>query len=677
VETERLAAPFVAPRRIQAVKDLLAVAKRMSFECSFADGKIQHAQSLLDTHQYTEAMAGVREAERAVTASLKKGTEEEIQKVKLQLDKAKAGGSDVSVPEQIVAKAESLLEEKRVYDSLRALELAKSELDQALSLSERAQDAVEKAQADINDARDFGVDVSSAGELLRQAKSYLKMGRHGISLELSKKAGDQACHAASDLVRDKVRKLEMEYRHLNLEGPDLEAAMRSKADLESRLEQARFKEAAAIAKTFEEELSKVKGQKDMAGKALEELAKTIHDAKARGLKTDSVEEMARQAQSRFTAGAFFDSFALVVKAGDELRSKSDLYGRRRAEIEDVRRLASDLNPVEAKGVEDLLKKSSDALAAMDFETANLNVRRARSLTLETLATTRKRMQAEFDHCLAMCEEIKLERSARPTKVRTVVEAKASNRPVSLKQLEEAKQELAALLTNRVGSKIRETEGEIAKSAAKGLDVSASSESVGRARSELASGQIDAAWQTTMEATRLIGVAERERNDYLDLRTTLEAKIENARRNGLELAESISLLRQAEEMKGRDHRTAMGKMLAAVEAADRAAADFLPDISVDIEFLDDPVEGKKGKARLRFSNEGKAMARDICVRVQGDVEVPGQVTLPKLRGGEKASVDVEILPKKKGMAKGSLALECKPVLSNDVVGFDTEFDVEVK
>ncbi|MGD1061477.1 MAG: hypothetical protein ABR879_08485, partial [Methanomassiliicoccales archaeon] len=151
----------------------------------------------------------------------------------------------------------------------------------------------------------------------------------------------------------------------------------------------------------------------------------------------------------------------------------------------------------------------------------------------------------------------------------------------------------------------------------------------------------------------------------------------ARRNGLDLTESIALYRQAEEIKARDHKAATGKILAAVEAADRAAADFLPDILVDIEFLDEPVEGRKGKARLRFSNEGKAMAREVCVKVQGDLEVAGTVCLPKLRGGEKASVDVEILPKKKGSAKGILALECKPVLSNDVVGFDTEFEVRVE
>jgi hypothetical protein len=72
-----------------------------------------------------------------------------------------------------------------------------------------------------------------------------------------------------------------------------------------------------------------------------------------------------------------------------------------------------------------------------------------------------------------------------------------------------------------------------------------------------------------------------------------------------------------------------------------------------------------------------MARDVCVKVQGDLEVVGEVCLPKLRGGEKASVDVEILPKKKGNAKGVLALECKPVLSNDIVGFETEFEVSVE
>ncbi|MDD1770037.1 MAG: hypothetical protein LUO79_03030, partial [Methanomassiliicoccales archaeon] len=677
VETEKLAAPFVAPRRIQAARDLLAVAKRMGFEHANAEANVGQAQYLLDSHRHTEAMASVREAERTINASLRKGTEDEIQKVKEHLEKAKAAGTDVSVPEQIVAKAETLLQEKRVYDSLRALELARSEFDQALSLSERAQDALQKAQSEIADAKEFGVDMTSAGELLRQARSYLKMGRHGISLELSKKAGDQASHAASDLVRERIHKLELEFRNQNLEGPDLEAAMRAKAELEARLDQGKFKEATAIAHSFEEELNKVRNQKEMARKSLEELSRTIADAKAGGLKTEGVEEMARQAQARFVKGAFYDAFALVVKAGDELRSKADLYGRRRAEIEDVRRLASELSLTDARGVEEMLDKASQALAAMDFESASLNVRRAKGAALEALANSRKRLQAEFDQCLAMCDEIKLERSARPTKVRTVAEAKATSKPVSLRQLEEAKQELAVLLTNRVGAKIKETEAEIARAAAKGLDISGSTQSIARAREELGSGQIDVAWQSAAEAKRLIGVAQRDKTDYVDLRSKVETKIENAKRNGLELKETIMLYRQAEEIKATDHRAAMGKMFAAVEAADRAAEDFLPDIAVDIEFLEEPVEGKKGKARLRFSNEGKAMARDLCVKVQGDLEVVGEVCLPKLRGGEKASVDVEILPKKKGAAKGVLALECKPVLSNDVVGFETEFEVNVE
>jgi hypothetical protein len=677
VETEKLAAPFAAPRRIQAATDLIAVARRMMFDYGGAEMKLAQAQSMLEAHKYTEAMAAIREAERTVAASLRKGTEEEIQRMREELDKARGAGTDISVPEQIVAKAETLLREKRVYDSLGALELAKNELNQALTLSERAQDAVQKAQSEIADAKEFGVDVTSAGELLRQARSYLKMGRHGISLELSKKAGDQASHAASDLVRERVRKLELEFRHQNLEGPDLDATMRAKAELEGRLEQGKFKEATAVARSFEEELTKVRNQKEMARKSLEDLNRTIVDAKAGGLKTEAVEEMARQAQARFAKGSFYDAFALVVKAGDELRSKADLHGRRRAEIEDVGRLASDLSEQDAKVVEEFLKKASDALAVMDFESTNLNVRRARGAALEALATSRKRLQAEFDHCLAMCDEIKLERSARPTKVRTVADAKANNRPVSLKQLEEAKQELAVLLTNRVGAKIKETEAEIYKSASKGLDISASSDTISRAREELGSGQIDAAWESAAEAKRLIGVADKEKTDYVDLRSKVEAKIENARRNGLDLTESIALYRQAEEIKARDHKAATGKILAAVEAADRAAADFLPDILVDIEFLDEPVEGRKGKARLRFSNEGKAMAREVCVKVQGDLEVAGTVCLPKLRGGEKASVDVEILPKKKGSAKGILALECKPVLSNDVVGFDTEFEVRVE
>jgi hypothetical protein len=157
---------------------------------------------------------------------------------------------------------------------------------------------------------------------------------------------------------------------------------------------------------------------------------------------------------------------------------------------------------------------------------------------------------------------------------------------------------------------------------------------------------------------------------------VEATIESARRNGLELTETIKLYREAETAKERDHAEAVRKMNQAMDEANRATEEFLPDIQVDLDFEDELEAGRWSKARLNLSNAAKAMARDVTVSISGDMEMRGFTALPKLRGGGRSSVEVEIRPKVNGLARVALSLECRPVLSNDKVGYDSEFEVDV-
>jgi hypothetical protein len=89
-----------------------------------------------------------------------------------------------------------------------------------------------------------------------------------------------------------------------------------------------------------------------------------------------------------------------------------------------------------------------------------------------------------------------------------------------------------------------------------------------------------------------------------------------------------------------------------------------------------VLGQWSKATMRYTNKAKAMAREVNITIMGDLDARGLVSLPKLRGGETGSMQIEVLPKKEGALHVVLGLECRPVLSNDPVGFESSFDVNV-
>lgn len=676
VETEKLVAPFMAPRKAQEARDLLAVAKRLGFEVGAPQKRLDGAVRLIERKEYATAMISIREVEKTVMSILVNGAEKELEQVKDLMERAKAGGSDVANAQQIVAKAESLLREKRVYDALRAMEMAKNELDQGLLMSEKAQDTLERAQAVIADAQGFGVRVDPALELLRQARNYNKMGRHGIAHELAKKAGDQASSAAVEKVREGMRRVEEEYRSAGLEGPDLEAVMRIRTDISSKLEERRFREAAALQKGFEEELAKAKAQKELSGRALEEMRSKVAGAKEKGLSSPLIDSLLSQAEERYGAGAFLESYSLIARCGDELKGQSELFDRRLAELEE---LNQEVRLLEAEGAADPAREMAEAarrsIIGQDFESATLQLRRGRAAAQEARARIAAERVKSLENLVSLADELGIDRASLPRAALDAVRPEAKDGR-DLKGLREAVDAMSALLQSKVESRAAAVEERVSKARGSGADVSASVDLLVKAKALMHQGKFRGAVNSVLEADRSIGMAVEEQKRYIDTRLRVDSKLENARRNGLEMTEAIALYKEAERLKEKDHRSAQARMDLAAQAADEAAEQFLPDIQVDVHFTEELRFDAWTKAQLHITNDAKAMAREVSVRIAGDMEARGFGTLPKLRGGEKLMMDIEVRPLVKGTAHVSLSLECRPVLSNDPVGYDSEFDVDV-
>jgi len=677
VETEKLVAPFVAPRKAQAAQDLIHVAKRLGFEVNAPQKRLDSALRLIERKEYAQAMISVREVEKTVVSVLTKGVEKELAEAKAMLERARSLGSDISAPQQIVSKAESLLREKRLYDALRALELAKTELDQGLLMSAKASDTMERAQAIINDAQEFGVQVEPAMELLRQARNYHKNGRYGIAHELSKKAGDQVALASADMVRERMRTAESAQRQKGLEGLDLEVVLRMKADVERRLEARKFREAAAQVRSFETELEKVGAQKAMSAKALEDVSSKLEEARRKGLSIQEVDAWLSQANDRYAQGAFYEAYAMASKCGDELRARADLYDRRQSELKALEEELAQLEGEEvATAVKELAEAARRSIASLDFESASLYLRRGRQATKEAFESIQAERMKNLENMCMVAEELKVNKTSIPSVVKEVAKLRGTGKQPDPIKLREAVSAMNQVMQKKIEARIETVQDEVKEANKSGADVTASTELLAKAVAMLAEGKWRGAANCVMESERSIGVAVEEQRSYIEDRLKVEAHIENSRRNGLEMHEAIRLYRLAEKTKETDHAAARQRMTEALLAAEMAAEEFLPDIQVDLHFVDALRPNEWGRAQLRLGNEAKAMAREVTVLIGGQMEMRNFVPLAKLRGGERVSVDVEVRPKVDGVAHVTLSLECRPVLSHDKVGYDTEFDVDV-
>ncbi len=676
-ETEKIVAPFIASRRIPLVRDLLAVSRRMLLDLSSVERMVDSAESQIRYGSFVDALNTTKEAERLVKEALIKGISKQIAESRGTLVKARKAGADVRTAEQILLKAENLLREKRFNDSLRAVELAKNELDQSIIMERKAAEQMEKAQAIISDVQSFDIDVNPALEILRQAGNYSGMGRHGIAIELAKKAAEQASQAARANVTERLNKVESNYKSASLEGPDLGAAVAIRDGIVRLLDQRRFKETGALIKSMATEVERVLAQKKSSARTLLDVRKQLEEARRRGLRSDRTDSLLAKADERMRSGAFSEAFATAMRCSEELRSLAELFDRRMSDIEalskDVKQLEADEQG--AAGTPDLLNNAEEALRALDFEKASLNIQRARTAVNKAMESRAKEGLRNLVAMNRMVKELGIEEKLVPASLRKAVGMKAEEvKATDLQRMREGLETLRLLVLDKLTKKELELRGkvEVAKNA--GADVAASMSLLTKARELITSRMFEEVPGVLADAEVSIGVAKEKRKSYLDLKMRCESLLESAKKKGLVMNGVAKLYREAEKERVRDYEKAIATMKEVIAVAEKEVASLLPEIAIEVDPPKEAAEGRWTKLKVHLRNDGTGLARDLSISMVGEIEVKGPNQIKWLRGGEKVSLDFEVMPRSKGPVSVTLNLACRPALSDELCGFKNSFEL---
>lgn len=678
-ETEKIVAPFIASRRIPQIRDMMAISRRIKLDVTPVESVLADAESQIAAGNYVNALGYAKEAERLVQEMLMKGISGEITNSRSLLSRAKSSGVDVRSTEAIIAKTEDLLSEKRYNDALRAIELAKNELDQSIVMERKASEQLDKAQSVIADVKAFGVDTAPAKEILKQAGTYYRLGRHGIVVELAKKAAEQAAQVARSSVQEQLNKVEMNYKSLHLEGPDLDTVLRIRDEVVQLLDQRRFKETGALIRTMAGEVERVQVQKKQSSKALQELRKQMEDARKRGLHADKVDALFAKADEKMRVGAFSESFAITIRCGEELRALADMFDKRRADLDSLKK---EISGLEAEGyfaeeASEFVKKSEEALKTLGFEKAILNLQRARTATdtvIESMARDRLK-DLQMMHKTAL--KLKIDENSMPSYLRKLLATRKEEiRLADLAKIRDGMETLRLLTLDRLTKKELELHGRIEAAKNTGADVGRSKVLLSKAREFIGTKKFGEALAAMNEAESGITDAVEKRKKYVELRLRCESFLETAKRKGTKVDEIAELFSEAEKERGADYDRAIQKIEKALSLVEKEVSLQMPDVSVDLDFLDEPTVGKWMRMRVRLQNEGSGDARDLTVSMSGDVDLRGLKQVRELKAGEKTSMDLEIMPKSKGTLTVTLNLVCKPSLSDEQCGFDSTFELVV-
>lgn len=570
-ETEKIVAPFIAARRIPQVRDMLAISRRMKIDISPIEKLLARAEERIADRDYVDGLQNAKEAERLASEMLVKGISNEIAKSRTLLSKAKSSGVDARSTEAIIGKSENLLNEKRYNDALRAIELARNELDQSIVMERKASEQLNKAQSVITEVKSFGVGTAPAMEILRQAKTYYKLGRHGITVELAKKAMEQAAEVARSAVQDQLNSVEMNLKSMQLEGPDLDTALRIKDEVIQLLDQRRFNETGSLIRKMRDEVERVQSQKKLSSRALLELRKQIDDAHKRGLHADKVDVMFARADERMRAGAFSEAFAMAIRCSEELRSLTEMYDKRRSDLDVLKKEISELEDegYAAKEAKELVKKAEEALNDLAFEKAILNVQRAKAATDSVVESMAKDKLKDLQTLYKTALKLKLDDKAMPSNVPKLVATRREEiRLADLAKIRDGMENLRSLLHDKLVRNELELSAKIEAAKSTGTDVGRSRVLLLKARDPIAAKKFEEAQGIMNEADSVLTEAIEKHKMFMELRLRCQSYIENAKRKGLNVDEVVRLLDEAEKKRGIDYSMALQKMEKALSLAEK-------------------------------------------------------------------------------------------------------------
>jgi hypothetical protein len=219
--------------------------------------------------------------------------------------------------------------------------------------------------------------------------------------------------------------------------------------------------------------------------------------------------------------------------------------------------------------------------------------------------------------------------------------------------------------------------EIAKAKISGLEVNISEGLYTSATGGMLTQDIGEAYRTLEQCELSIGTASAANEEFGQTRAKLMAELDRLREAGAPVTEAEEMCRQADALHANDTRQALEILKEAVEKVEERKQLTMPDIGIDIDFLDEPKKGSWAKVQLHVSNDGNAVAREINIELVGNVEVKGLTGIDRLPLSEKRTIEASIRPKSSGIIELKLMLSCKSLDSEELVGFESEFELNAE
>jgi len=678
-EMEKIMSQYTSAKIIITNQKKLALGKKLKLNIKDANAKLTEAKGLMKNKKYDESLELAKECEALLDSVLGESILHDINGLEKAIVDAKGLGLNTVSAADLLAEAKANLERKKFGEALKVVETCHNEIDTIRDLSQKVAKSIQKAQMNISDGENINADMKEAKELVTKALASLKNNDYQAALEFAEKANEISGKEQEVRVTKVISFFEAAISKTKKDNINTTQAESLIERARAAMGENRYKDALNLAMQSESELERADLQHKMATESIETARTKIKELENTGIRSPECVAMLDKAETAFGKGDYVKALELAVQTGEKVHHIREEFREADRFIQEARTRITQLykEGVDITTAKEIFTQAKDALDSKDFpkamEMAKLSIEEAGR---GQSAHTGKSLN-EAEGLLKQAEAMQLdvaEPKAALEEGHTALDA--GETIIALQKAGEAEFQLEDILTKKLNEMVAQTNERILGAKDLGGDTGKAERLLAKAQGLIGEKKFLDAKGLLDQADESVGGTKDVAQALIDMTYQADSLIATAKKYGLPVKKAQKLLEEAVGKKDSDPDAAMELATKARDDVQALMDTLNPDLSTDIA-MDDLVKGKWAEVELTITNNGKALAKDISLEVEGDVEVKELKTIKTLRGGAEEKLNFKLKPTASGTVEMILTVKAEGVIAGREHEFKEAMDLEVE
>jgi hypothetical protein len=677
-ETEKSLGMYLAAKLILSSKENIDLAQVHGIDTEPALKLLGKAKDFMKTKNYDQALATAKECEELSRKTIATSIIEMIRSLQRLLTDARNVGVDTLGPEKLSQKAGELAKAGDYVEALRCIASAKEDINHVKSLSSQAALEIRVARNNLKDAETLDMDVGRAREFLEQAVEALTRHQYAIALELARKSAEASSDVTKSRIWGTLEKLKERIEKSASEGLQLGMAERYVAEGIQAYNETRYQDSLKLAMKCETEMERAELQRDISTRAVEMARRKLTDATDDGAKTVHLTESVEKAERLLSEGKYVDAMTAAIESGDELHLIGENLDSSRIEMSTARERIERLKRVgiDTSECDEMLDMAQDYITAHEFAKSKDALKRATAKAESLFEDSIKDIMEQNKLMIEKAKSMGI--NTKPAEDLLEVANTSFTEKLwdfAYQQALACKDSSISLISKKITNLIDDVESKTEGLRRIGASVNLVEKYVDEARKAQDKEDIEGAFQLLMDADRKTMGLEDAHKKYLDISIAAESAMENLGRYGISKKEPERLIAMAEIEKEKDYDSAIELVSEALDTAKELIEACSADITGSLSAM-----GLQEKVKSEFivnvKNTGKALAKDITVKVTGDFEVLDAETVAALKAGAEHQLKVRVVPNTSGNVPIKLTVTSRRQFDGKPQAFEIEDSVNV-